>query len=303
MRFSTRTKRELAHVIPENRCCRIAELSAFYDFNGYLMRNGSYLDINHFSPLVTRKIFSIIKDLFPQAPTQILTKRAQLRKNQICTVRVLTKEHAQFVHETLLHQKYIDKSLRVLADPCCRRAYVRGAFLSHGSITNPSKTYHLEIFTDKSKVARKVHLTINSLGLESKMTVRKGNIIVYLKNAEQIVTLLNLMGAHNALLKFESIRVLKDMRNQVNRLVNCETANVDKTVQAAIRQIETVKSIEAHMPLSDLPPKLYEIARLRIENPYATLKELGAMTRPPISKSGVNYRFSQLIRISEKLGL
>ncbi len=126
---------------------------------------------------------------------------------------------------------------------------------------------------------------------------------MYLKNGEQIVTLLNLMGAHHALLKFESIRVLKDMRNQVNRLVNCETANVDKTIQAAIRQTEIVKFIEAHMPLSNLPPKLYEIARLRIDNPYATLKELGEMTRPSLSKSGVNYRFNQLAKISEKLGL
>lgn len=303
MRFSTRTKRELAHIIPENRCCCIAELSAFYDFNGYLMGNGSYLDINHSSPLVTRKILNLIKDLFPQAHTQILTKRAQLRKDQICTVRVLTREHAQLVYENLMHQKYLDTTPRILADPCCRRAYVRGAFLSHGSITNPAKTYHLEIFTDKSQVASKVHLSINSLGLESKITVRKGNIIVYLKNGEQIVTLLNLMGAHHALLKFESIRVLKDMRNQVNRLVNCETANVDKTIQAAIRQTEIVKFIEAHMPLSNLPPKLYEIARLRIDNPYATLKELGEMTRPSLSKSGVNYRFNQLAKISEKLGL
>ena len=115
------------------------------------------------------------------------------------------------------------------------------------------------------------------------------------------MSLLNLMGAHKALMHLENVRIVKDMRNQVNRLVNCETANVEKTIQAAVAQIEAVKKIQERMSLSDLPPKLAEIARLRIENPYSSLKELGEMTNPPISKSGVNYRIKQLIDLSKKL--
>jgi DNA-binding protein WhiA len=189
----------------------------------------------------------------------------------------------------------------VLAKNCCQRAYVRGAFLSHGSVTNPERTYHLEIFTEKSEVAERVLLTINSLGLSARMTGRKGDLVVYLKDGDQIVTLLNLMGAHKALLHVENVRIVKDMRNQVNRLVNCETANVDKTIKAAVAQIEAVEKIQKHMDLSELPPKMAEIARLRVENPYASLKELGEMAEPPISKSGVSYRIQQLINMSKSL--
>lgn len=299
MGFSEETKRELAHAFPAAKCCRLAELSAFYDFNGYFF--GSYLDINHFMPLIARKILKLLKSVYPDVQTQVLVQRARARKNQVCTVRVLTPETAELVYQALKEQEYLDEQQKVLAQRCCQRAYVRGAFLSHGSITNPEKNYHLEIFTEKSEVAEKVYLTINALGLEAKMTARKGDLMVYLKDGDQIVTLLNLMGAHKALMHLENVRIVKDMRNQVNRLVNCETANVEKTIQAAVAQIEAVKKIQERMSLSDLPPKLAEIARLRIENPYSSLKELGEMTNPPISKSGVNYRIKQLIDLSKKL--
>jgi len=297
--FSEETKRELAHVYPETNCCRLAELSAYYDFNGYHF--GSYLDINHFMPLIARKILTLTKQVFPEAATQVLVQKARARKNQVCTVRVLTKQAAEEFYQALRDQDYLDDDKKVLAKNCCQRAYVRGAFLSHGSVTNPERTYHLEIFTEKSEVAERVLLTINSLGLSARMTGRKGDLVVYLKDGDQIVTLLNLMGAHKALLHVENVRIVKDMRNQVNRLVNCETANVDKTIKAAVAQIEAVEKIQKHMDLSELPPKMAEIARLRVENPYASLKELGEMAEPPISKSGVSYRIQQLINMSKSL--
>jgi len=298
--FSENTKRELAHIMPESRCCRIAELSAYYDFGGYLLGGGRYLDINHYSPVIARKILTLIKELFPSAHTQVLVQRSRARKNQLCTVRVLTEHDAALVYQAISNQEYAATDPKILMRQCCKRAYVRGAFLSHGSIANPEKTYHLEIFTDKYEVARRVTATINALGLSAKMTTRKGDMLVYLKDAEEIVTLLNLMGAHSALLRLENIRVVKDMRNQINRLVNCETANVDKIIQASIDQIEAVKHIQKHMNLSDLPPKLAQIARLRIDNPYASLKELGEMCDPPLSKSGVNYRMKKLIELSKQ---
>jgi len=300
--FSKDTKRELARVIPEERCCRIAELSAYYDFNGYLFGGGKYLDFYHFTPLIARKILTLVKGVFPEVQTQLLVQRARARKNQVYTVRVLQPVDARMVHEAMRSQEYLDQEREILALSCCRKAYVRGAFLGHGSVTNPKKTYHLEIFTEKYEVAQKVYHNINAFGLEAKITTRKGDLLVYLKDADHIVTLLNLMGAYNALMQLENVRIVKDMRNRVNRLVNCETANVEKTIQAAVEQIDAVEKIQKHMSLSDLPPKLAEIATLRIENPYATLKELGQMINPPISKSGVNYRLQQLIKISKSLG-
>ncbi len=300
--FSEKTKNELARIIPKQRCCRIAELSAFYDFNGYLMgEDGRYLDINHSSPLVARKILNLVKGLFPTAHIQILVQRARSRKNQVCTVRVLRHDQAQGVHATLVKQQHRMGEPRILEKRCCRRAYVRGAFLSHGSVTNPERTYHLEIFTDKTEIANRVIETINSLQMAARMTTRKGNRVVYLKDGEQIVTLLNLMGAHSALLQLENIRIVKDVRNQVNRLVNCETANVDKTVQASMEQLDDIQVIQAHMDLRELSPKLYQIAKLRLKNPYASLMELGEMAVPSMSKSGVNYRIRQIHKLRQKL--
>lgn len=263
-------------------------------------KDGKYLDINHSAPLVARKVLGLIKSLFPTIETQVLVQRARARKNQIFTVRVLTQNDANLVHSTLIYQKYIGSDPSVLAKRCCRRAYIRGAFLSHGSVTNPEKNYHLEIFTEKTEVANRIVATINSLELDARLTTRKNNMLVYLKDSDEIVTLLNLMGAHHALLRLENVRVVKDMRNQVNRLVNCETANVDKTVQAAMVQTAEIEKIVARIGLDELPPKLQEIAQLRLENPYASLKELGELCQPLLSKSGVNYRMRQLLKLSEQ---
>lgn len=300
--FSERTKNELARVMPKTRCCRVAELSAYYDLNGFLMgKSGSFLDITHSSPLVARKVLNLIRSIYQNLPTQVLVQKARIRKNQVCAVRVLGKVHAQLVYNSFLQQEYMGEEIKILANRCCRRAYVRGSFLSHGSVTNPERTYHLEIFTDKTEIAYRVLATINSLDLTGGITTRKGNQLVYFKDGEKIATLLNLMGAHNGLLEFENIRVMKDMRNQVNRLVNCETANVDKTVQAAMSQIANIELIMEYQDLEMLPPRLFQIAQLRLDNPYASLKELGEMVSPPISKSGVNHRMRQLDQLGKEL--
>ena len=205
--------------MPETTCCRIAELTAFYDLNGYLMgKEGNYLDFTHSSPLVARNVLSLIRSIFPDVPTQTLVQKARIRKNQVCAIRVLGKEAAQLVYNSFMNQAYTNAELKILM--IVAAWYLRGSFISHGSITNPEKTYHLEFFTEKREVAYRILGTINSFGLSSNITMRKGNYLVYLKDGDQISTLLNLMGAHTSLLEFENIRVMKDMRNQVNRLVN-----------------------------------------------------------------------------------
>lgn len=294
MSFSDDVRQELTRVIPSARCCRTAELSAFYDLGGFLLgANNQVMDFNNSSPLVARKILLLLKGLYPDLPTQVLVVKSRSRRAQICTVRVLGRAHAGQVYQDFRDQSVLG-DLEIPRKKCCRRAYLRGAFLSSGSITNPERAYHLEISAEQSRLAERIIEIINSLGLDAGVTQRQGTLVVYMKDGGQIVTMLNLMGAHNALLRFENVRVMKDMRNQVNRLVNCETANVDKTVKAAMDQLEDIQRIEETIGLEELPPKLREIARVRMENPYASLQEIGDLMVPKMSKSGVNYRFRQI---------
>ena len=294
MSFSDDVRQELARVIPGARCCRIAELSAFYELEGFLLgTHNQFLDFNNSSPLVARKTLLLLKGLYPDLPTQVLVVKSRSRRAQICTVRVLGRAFAGRVYQDFREQSVLDGT-DIPRKKCCRRAYLRGAFLSSGSITNPERGYHLEISTELSSLVEKIVAIMTSLGMEAGITQRKGSLVIYLKDGGEIVTMLNVMGAHSALLHFENVRIMKDMRNQVNRLVNCETANVDKTVKAALGQIEAIQAIDAAIGLEELPPKLREVARVRLENPYASLQEIGDLMVPKMSKSGVNYRFRQL---------
>jgi DNA-binding protein WhiA len=182
-----------------------------------------------------------------------------------------------------------------------KRAYVRGAFLGGGSISNPERTYHLEFVTHSEEYALDLCKLINSFGLNSKVIQRKNSFIIYIKEGEQIVDLLNILGAHTSLLELENIRIMKEMRNNVNRLVNCETANLSKTVNAAVRQVESIKLIQNQIGLKRLPKNLREIAELRLNYPDESLKELGEMLDPPVGKSGVNHRLRKIEKIAEEL--
>jgi len=301
MAFSDDTRNELARVIPTARCCRLTELYALYELDGFLFgSHNQYLDFNNSSPLVARKILKLVKGLYPDFPTQTLVVKSRSRRTQMCTVRILGRVSAERIYGDF-KKLSVKKDSGIPRKKCCRRAYLRGAFLSRGSITNPEKTYHLEISTEQTMLADKILTIILSLGLEAGITHRKGSLVVYMKDGQQIVNLLNLMGAHGALLHFENIRVMKDMRNQINRLVNCETANVDKTVNAALKQLEHIKTLEEHIGLEELPPKLAQVARVRLENPYASLQELGELMIPKMSKSGINYRFRQIREMAQQL--
>ena len=184
---------------------------------------------------------------------------------------------------------------------CCKRAYIRGAFLASGSVSDPEKGYHFEIACNSLEKAEQLCNMIGSFDIEAKVTRRKKNQIVYIKEGAQIVDALNVMEAHVALMNFENIRILKDMRNSVNRQVNCETANLNKTVSAAVKQIEDIQYIKATIGFDQLPEGLIEIAKLRLEQPESTLKELGQMLTPCVGKSGVNHRLRKLSLIAEEL--
>lgn len=194
----------------------------------------------------------------------------------------------------LVHELIVQRS-------CCRRAFLRGLFLACGSITDPGRGYHLEITLDNQGRAREVVRLLMSFSIEAKIVERKKNYIVYLKEGARIVDFLNVMEAHVALMEFENVRILKEMRNSINRKVNCETANIKKTVSAAARQIEDIQYIKDTSGFGTLPKGLAQIANLRLEHAEVSLKELGEMLVPPIGKSGVNHRLRKLSEIAENL--
>lgn len=181
-----------------------------------------------------------------------------------------------------------------------RKAFLRGVFLTTGSVTDPEKVYHLEIVLPDKALSRQVASVMRSFSLNAKTVLRSGHYVVYLKESDQIASFLGLIGASVSLLNLESVRVFKDVRNNVNRKVNCETANMNKTAEAYVSQLRDIDYIEQHIGLKNLPEHLREIARVRMEYPEATLSELGGFLDPPVGKSGVNHRLRKLHEIAEE---
>ncbi len=179
------------------------------------------------------------------------------------------------------------------------KAIVRGAFLGSGSVTNPENNYHLEILLSTKKNAETIIEILARFTIQSKKIKRKNGYGVYIKDGEEISKLLALIGANSSVLKFEEIRVLRDIKNNVNRKVNCETANLNKTVNAAVKQIEAIKYLQEKGKFEKLPESLREIAKIRLENPEASLIELGQMLKSPIGKSGVNHRLNKILSVAQ----
>ena len=190
---------------------------------------------------------------------------------------------------------------RLIQNTCCKRAFLRGVFLAAGSLSDPEKAYHLEFALFSEQFASFIKDILAFFELEAKIVRRKRYFVVYIKEGSQIVDFLNVVEAHIALMEFENVRIVKEVRNSVNRQVNCETANIGKTVAAAAKQIEDIEFIECNMGLRKLARGLREIAELRLEYPDASLQELGKMLDPPIGKSGVNHRLRKLGIIANEL--
>lgn len=312
MSFSLKVKNEVCRYVDISKGEAIAELSAIMKVSGTLSLGGNKqfsFKITTENPTIARFIFTILKDKF-YIHTKIMMKKSNsLKKNNIYIVLITEEMHVKALLEKvgLLKQDENIFSLNynipdvVFEKDEYKRAYIRGAFLGGGSVSNPEKTYHLEFVTHNCDYADDLSKLINEYNLNSKVIQRKNSFIVYLKEGEQIVDLLNIIGAHSALLDLENVRIMKEMRNNINRLVNCETANLSKTVNAAVRQIESIKLIEKEIGLLRLPQNLREIAELRLKYPDESLKELGEMLNPKVGKSGVNHRLRRIEKIAEEL--
>lgn len=306
MSFSAMTKEELARITVPKVCCNLAELAALVRMDGTLqISNQVYaLNVATESAPVARKIYRLAKTILELPVDIVVRRKLRLKKNNSYLVRIYPKGQADLQKLGILDAKGDIQpgiSEDLIKRRCDQKAYLRGAFLAGGSINNPEGTYHLEIITNDEHQAEGLCKLINRFRLGAKVSIRKNWHVVYLKESEHIVEFLGFIGAHHALLEFENARVLKDMRNQVNRLVNCETANLNKTVDASVRQVENIKRISSTIGLQGLPDPLREIAELRLEFPDASLKELGEMLHPKVGKSGVNHRMRKLDELAEKI--
>lgn len=286
-----------------------AELAAFLRMNGVLSLHDHQfsLDITTENPAIARRIFSLIKTAYGIEPLLIVSKKMKLKKNYQYLVR-LQKQ----VHEILTDLEIFDSSNglitgipeKIMSSEQRAMSYLRGAFLASGSVNNPETSrYHLEIYSlYENHNQDLLKLMNNFFYLNAKETRRRSGYIVYLKEAEKIGDFLHVVGAVNAMLAFEDLRIMRDMRNSVNRLVNCDTANLKKTANAAAKQVEDIQLIEEKFGLENLPEKLTVLARFRLTHPELSLKEVAAQVPDgPISKSGVNHRFQKIREIAKQL--
>ncbi|HHT06251.1 MAG TPA: DNA-binding protein WhiA [Hydrogenispora sp.] len=304
--YSQRTKEELARKYPTQKCCVKAELAAIVRASGslHLRANYSYaVTVLSESAALIRKTHLLLKKYFQLHGRIIVedTGRFNRRRYRLQLIgarnvkRVL--QELDILSAGLNLNSAIPPSL--VRTDCCRAAFLRGAFLARGSITDPQKqNYHLEITTENEEFALGLNYLMNLCGFRAGTHHRK-EYIVYLKGAETIGRFISFIGAHGAFLAMEEVRVIKEMRNEVNRLVNCETANLEKSVRAGLEQVEVINELKARKLLDKLPANLQEIALLRLDHPEASLRELGELATPPLSKSAVNHRMRKLLKIAE----
>ncbi|MCR4400277.1 MAG: DNA-binding protein WhiA [Syntrophomonadaceae bacterium] len=309
MSFSHDTKNELARLVPERRCCQLAELSALVQFGSRLSWEGSgeqaRLVVSTENAATARKAFRLFKTVFDLHTRVTAASKRQFKKNKVYLVQAQAGPDLQRVLAELglaAGERPVERlPRRLLRSRCCKRAYARGAFLARGSINRPEGEYHLEIVCPNRGLAVGLQELVEKLGVQPRLSERKGRVVLYLKESEQIVDFLRVVGASAALLDFENVRVVKSVRNQVNRLVNCETANLEKTVEAAVRQTDSILRLAHTVGLESIPEPMRQLAVLRLDHPDCSLKELGGMCTPPLSKSGVAYRMKRLEALARKL--
>ena len=301
MSFSARIKEELSRQMSPARHCQIAEIAAILSLCGGIQISGDdryTIKIHTENVTVARKCFTLLKKTFNIEADISIRRNAHLGKNRVYSVCVKQHEDALRVLKAtklLSEDGEIGENLSVVGNvvvqnPCCRRAFLRGAFLASGSISDPEKFYHFEIVCATESKARQIQSIMATFDIEAKIVMRKRYYVAYIKEGSQIVDMLNVMEAHLSLMELENIRILKEMRG-----------NINKTVSAAVKQINDIVFIRDTAGFESLPPGLAQIARARLEKPEATLKELGEDLEPPVGKSGVNHRLRKLCELAERL--
>ena len=274
MSFSSDVKEELARQNSKTKHCQIAELSAMIMQEGRISNDPLSLSFETENPILLEKYAVLMKRAFGVEAEE-----------------AFNSDTCQKIVEAI-QGLYLEKT-------CCKRAFIRGAFMASGSMTDPNKAYHFEIVCRTPEQASRLQELMREFETDPKVVERKNYYVVYLKEGSQIVDMLNVMEAYVSLMNLENVRILKEMRNSVNRQVNCETANISKTVNAAIKQISDIELIRDTDGLDSLPAPLREIALVRLEHPEAPLKDLGKYIDPPVGKSGINHRLRKLAAVAD----
>lgn len=310
MGFSQDVKSELARLIPSRPCCRRAELSALVRMAGvlHLGRRSPSLTVAGDNAAVARLALTLFRLVFRLEAEVVVRRRRRFRKNNVYAVELPTTAP---VSSLLSGLWILDAEGRfagttppeVRERRCCRKAYFRGVFLARGSMTDPERGYHLEIGVDSPELSQSLGELLALSGFEFHISERKGEALLYLKEADQVVRFLSLCGANAAVLSFENTRVKREVRNRVNRLVNAESANLEKVVDAAAAQLTDIELIRVKLGFRRLPRPLRQMAEVRLAYPEASLRELGELVSPPVSKSGVSYRMRRLAQVAAKLRL
>ena len=299
MSFSSDVKKELVGILPDKPCCRAAQAYGMLQFGHAFNARDISLQTEQ-AAVAELYSFLISKACGTPPPTkEILRRRTELHACSYPDTQTRKSILERFGHSVS------DVSVRLnranLDCDACARALLRGAFLSCGAVTNPERDYHLEFSVPYYNLSRDLLALLREESFPAKMTVRNGSYIVYLKESERIEDCLTYLGASHGALEVMNAKMVKSIRNETNRRLNCEQANIDKTVAAAGMQMDAVRRIQAAGALSSLSEQLRELAELRLNNPDMSLRELGAALDPPLSRSGVNHRLQRLIAIADEL--
>ncbi|MFI3214190.1 MAG: DNA-binding protein WhiA [Eubacteriales bacterium] len=309
MSFSGEVKEELSKHNSQSRHCQLAELAAISSFCGQLVRqedNTIAFMLSTENQVVVRKYFTLLKKTFNIDTTSEEKLCSEIVKNSTYNISL---EDADLILKLFRAMKFIDGqgvlheirgavSPLIIKNSCCKRTFLRGAFLANGSMSDPEKSYHLEIVCVDESQAEQLKELMQEFSLDAKIVHRKKYFVVYLKEGSNIVDFLNICEAHVSLMNFENLRIVKEMRNSINRRVNCEAANITKTVNASTKQIADIMELKENYGFENLSDNLRQMAEVRLENPDASLQELGQYLNPPVGKSGVNHRLRKLGEIA-----
>lgn len=308
MSFSSDIKKELARADIDNNCCIKAELCAFICFSGSIsFSNGKYLlKISTESSIAAKRCSSLIKKLFELSDELVIRKMKAGRGGYSY---ILVIDDSLFAQNILKSVYLIDEEFEnhvafrineeIVKSEHCMRSFVRGAYLGGGSVTDPEKGYHLEFTTHYHNLSSDFQSALRKYGFNPKNVKRKSSHVTYFKGGDEICDFLIFMGANNCMMEYTNIRILKDTRNNINRKINCESANMDKAINAAMKQLEAIKKIRKNNGFDNLPDSLKAVIFAREDNPDATLSELAEMVK--ISKSGISHRLSKIIEIADKI--
>ena len=310
MSFSLEIKEELETKIDSAKHCQIAEFAAMMAFCGKIKRKSGgqmQLMITTENELVKRKFIELAIKAFEALESQFIVEY-EGKNNRVINIFI---NEQKLIAKILMAIKWCDDSFtkvepvfvnqRIIQKDCCKRAFIRGAFLAAGSISDPNKSYHYEIVCEYEEDAKSMQDILKFFNLDAKVIQRKHNYVTYIKEGSNITDVINIMGAFVSQMKLYNIMILKGMRNDVNRKVNCETANMNKTIEAAVKQIRDIEYVRDTVGLESLSDGLREVALIRLQNPDMKLKDIGELLNPPVGKSGVNHRVRKISELVEKL--